>query len=51
MKKEEKSVVDSGIVESKAEYEAPKIESVITSGDMEREVHYAGNQFSGPQGA
>lgn len=27
---------------SSPEYEAPRIESVVTPEDMEREVHYAG---------
>lgn len=29
---------------STADYSAPKIESVITPADLEREVHYAGVQ-------
>ena len=30
-----------------AEYEAPRIESIFTSEDLEREVHYAGLVVSG----
>lgn len=38
---EEPSVIDS--------YEAPVIEQIVTAEGLEREVHYAGNGFSGPR--
>lgn len=31
---------------AKGEYEAPKVERVVTSDEMEREVLYAGNIFT-----
>lgn len=36
---EEPSVIDS--------YEAPAIEQIVTAEGLEREVHYAGDVFSG----
>lgn len=33
------------------EYDAPKIEEVVSPSDLEREVQYAGFPISGPRGA
>ena len=40
----EADVVKPAEPASDASYDAPKIESVITPADLEREVHYAGAQ-------
>ena len=45
MKKEETSPPE--LPATDLDYEAPAIETVVTSSDMEREVHYAGQSFSG----
>lgn len=36
--------------QSDSEYEAPRIEVIISNEEMEREVHYAGAVISGPFG-